>query len=96
MKNFENPSTGANMEKLKFMTVLQFGQWPQQKMNTVPQIDSTTRGMPCLTCELICCKCEKQTGGVKVDVPTPPTRVARSINEVAKLDKTSMKKLVQK
>ena len=39
--------------KPKFTTVLQFGHWPHQKVNTVPQIDLTIWGMPCLTRKLV-------------------------------------------
>ena len=32
------------MDTPKLTTVLHFGQWPHQKVNTVPQIDLTIRG----------------------------------------------------
>ena len=53
MKNFEDSSPGAGMEKLKLTTALRFGQWPHKKVNTVSQIGITNWGMPCLTRKLV-------------------------------------------
>ena len=60
------------MDTPKLTTVLHFGHWPHQKVNTVPQIDLTIRGTSGLIRKLGVCKCEKKTGGEKVDVPTSP------------------------
>ena len=92
-EDFEGSSPGARMETPKLTTVLQFGQWPHKKVTTVPQIDKSFLGMSCTTRLHIC----KVLVDRKSESPCADftTRVARYLNEVAKVDKTSMKKLVQ-
>ena len=90
--DFEGSSPGGRMERPKLTTVLQFGQWSHKKVNTVSQIDKTFLRMSWTT-RLQICKVDRRSRSRCADFTT---RVVRHQNEVAKLDKTSNEKLVQK
>ena len=55
----KTPMKNLKKAKPKLTTVLQFGQWPDKKVATVPQIDKSFLRMPGLTRKLIFSKCEK-------------------------------------
>ena len=80
------------METPKLITVLQIGQWSRKKVITVPQIDKSFLRMSCKT-RLQICKVDRRSRSRCADFTT---RAVRDQIEVAKLDKTSNEKLVQK
>ena len=88
----KNLKAEARMKPPKDTTVLQFGHWPHQKVNTVSQIAKTFLRMSWTTRFQIC-KVDRRSRSRCADFTT---RVVRYQNEVAKLDKTSNEKFVQK
>ena len=56
----KNPGAEASMKPPKDTTVLQFGPWPQQKVNTVPQIATTFLRMSWTT-RLQICKLDRRS-----------------------------------
>ena len=90
--DLEGSSPGARMETPKLTTVLQIGQWSRKKVITVPQIDKSFLRMSCKT-RLQICKVDRRSQSRCADFTINTTRTEITI---AKLDKTSNKKLVQK
>ena len=58
--DFEGSSPGARMETPKLTTVLQIGQWPHKKVNTVSQIAKTFLRMS-RTTRLQICKLDRRS-----------------------------------